>query len=378
MTARIQKFLADQQPATPCLVIDLDVVRGNYEALARSLPFARIYYAMKANPAPAVMSMLAGMGSSFDTASIYEIREALIAGAPAERISFGNTVKKQSDIAEAYRLGVRLFAFDSEGELEKLAVAAPGAKVYCRLRLELSKTADWPLGGKFGCSLDMARDLLMKAGELGLDAYGVSFHVGSQQRDAGEWDMAVGRAAMLFTDLRERGVNLRLLNVGGGSPAHYRAEAASHVDHATALTAALVKHFGNRMPEVLIEPGRSLVGDAGMIRSEVVLVSQKAYDGPRWVYLDIGKFGGLIETMDEAIKYRVTTSRDSDGGESSRVILAGPTCDEVDILYQKTAYHLPDDLRPGDTVDFLSAGAYTSTYSSVCFNGLPPLKTYCV
>ena len=376
MTLRIQKFLADAQPQTPCLVVDLDVVRRNYEQLQSALPMARIYYAMKANPAPEIMAMLADMGSSFDAASIYEIRDALAAGASPERLSFGNTIKKQSDIAEAYRLGVRLFAFDSEGELAKLAEAAPGAKVYCRLRFECSKTADWPLGGKFGCSIEMARDLLIKAGELGLDPYGVSFHVGSQQRDVGEWDVAVGRAAMLFTDLRERGVNLRLLNVGGGFPAEYRTEAASQNAHAAALSAAISRHFGNQLPEVLVEPGRSLVGDAVLIRSEVVLVSQKAYDGPRWVYLDVGKFGGLIETMDEAIKYRITTSRD--GGPTGRVILAGPTCDEADVLYEKTAYELPLDLKPGDTVDFLSAGAYTATYCSVGFNGLPPIRTYCV
>ena len=376
MTARIERYLAAERPETPCLVVDLDVVRQNYEALSQALPAARIFYAMKANPAPEIMGMLAGLGSCFDTASIYEIREAIAAGATPDRLSFGNTIKKRSDIAEAYRLGVRLFAFDSEGELEKLAEAAPGAQVYCRLRFECSPTADWPLGGKFGCSVEMARDLLIRAGELGLDAYGVSFHVGSQQRDAGEWDAAIGKAALLFTDLRERGVNLRLLNVGGGFPAHYVTEAASQDAHAHAITAALHKHFGNRQPEVLIEPGRSLVADAGMIRSEVVLVAHKAYDGPRWVYLDVGKFGGLIETMDEAIKYRIRTSRD--GGPTSRAVIAGPTCDEVDVLYEKTPYELPDDLKPGDTVDFLSAGAYTATYCSVGFNGLPPIKTYCV
>ncbi len=150
MTPRIEKFLADQRPATPCLVMDLEMVRENYLALARSLPQARIFYAMKANPAPEIMGMLAEIGSSFDTASIYEIREALAAGAPPSRISFGNTIKKQTDIAAAYALGVRLFAFDSQGELDKLAVAAPGAKVYCRIRFEKSKTADWPLGGKYG------------------------------------------------------------------------------------------------------------------------------------------------------------------------------------------------------------------------------------
>lgn len=356
--------------------MDLDLVRQNYEALAAALPAAKIYYAMKANPAPEILSMLADLGSYFDTASIYEIRDAIAAGAAPGRLSFGNTIKKQSDIKAAYDLGVRLFAFDSLAELQKLAEAAPGSRVYCRLRFQASATADWPLGGKFGCSHEMARDLLSAAGDMGLDAYGVSFHVGSQQRDVGEWDIAIGRAAMLFTDLAERGVNLRLLNVGGGFPARYRTDAASQEDHAAALTSALHKHFGNRQPEVLVEPGRSLVGDAGLLRSEVVLVTQKAYDGPRWVYLDVGKFGGLIETMGEAIKYRITTNRD--GGPASRVIIAGPTCDEVDVMYEHTPYELPDELKAGDTVDFLSAGAYTATYCSVGFNGLPPLKTYCV
>ncbi len=376
MTARIRRFLSDVRPATPCLVMDLDSVRNAFEGLAQSLPRAAIFYAMKANPAPEILRLLARLGSSFDTASIYEIRDALAAGARPERISFGNTVKKQSDIKAAYDLGVRLFAFDSAGELEKLAAVAPGARVYCRLHLDFSSTADWPLSHKFGCSFPMAKELLTQAGEMGLDPYGVSFHVGSQQRDAGAWDMAVSRAAMLFTDLAEQGVNLRMVNVGGGFPAHYRTEAAPQNTHCEALMQAMQKHFGNRQPDLLVEPGRSMVADAGLIQSEVVLVSHKQKGGPRWVYLDVGKFGGLIETLDEAIKYRMTTSRD--GGPVSRAIIAGPTCDEVDVLYEETPYELPNDLKPGDMVEFLSAGAYTATYCSVGFNGLPPLKTYCV
>lgn len=376
MTARIRRFLAEHQPETPCLVVDLDVVAQNYQGLKRALPHATIYYAMKANPAPEILRLLADLGSSFDAASIYEIRDALAAGATAERISFGNTVKKQSDIAKAFELGVRLFAFDSESELQKLAAAAPGAKVFCRL-LMTGEGADWPLGRKFGCEIDMARDLLIRAGEMGLDPYGVSFHVGSQQRDLGQWDIAVGRTAMLFSELSERGIKLRMVNVGGGFPAHYRIEAPGTDDHAAAIMRAMTKHFGNDLPEMIVEPGRSIVGDAGLIQSEVILVSRKGYnDEERWVYLDIGKFGGLIETMDEAIKYRITTSRD--GSATGRVILAGPTCDEVDVLYKNTPYELPLDLRPGDKVQFLSAGAYTSTYCSVGFNGLPPLKTHCI
>ena len=120
-----------------------------------------------------------------------------------------------------------------------------------------------------------------------------------------------------------------------------------------------------------------MVGDAGIIQSEVVLISKKGdEDQKRWVYLDVGKFSGLAETMDEAIKYVVRTPHD--GRPSASVVLAGPTCDSADILYEKTDYRLPLDLEIGDKVQILSTGAYTSTYSSVCFNGFDPLATYCI
>jgi len=378
MTSRIQRYLADEQPQTPCLVVDLEAVAEAYESLQRSLPMATIYYAMKANPAKPVLQLLAGMGSSFDCASIYEIEEALAAGAPVERLSFGNTIKKQDHIARARAWGVDMFAFDSAAELEKLAAAAPGAKVYCRLVMDGSG-ADWPLARKFGCELEMAYDLMLKARDLGLDPYGLSFHVGSQQRDVGQWDLAVGRTAMLFTNLAEAGVKLRMVNIGGGFTAKYRTDAPDQNDHATAVIEALNKHFGNRMPEVIVEPGRSMVGNAGIIQAEVVLISTKGYDDDtRWVYLDIGKFGGLIETMDEAIKYRFRTPHDYENAPTSPVIIAGPTCDEVDVLYRNSGYELPDALAVGDKIEILSTGAYTTTYCSVAFNGLPPLQTHCI
>lgn len=375
MTEKIARFLAERQPETPCLVVDLDVVAENYRALKRSLPIAEIYYAIKANPAPEIISMLAGMGSNFDTASLVEIDQCLDCGADPQRISFGNTIKKQRDIEAAYARGVRLFAFDSQSELEKLAQAAPGAKVFCRILVDNSG-ADWPLSRKFGCEIEMARDLLIHARDWGLDPYGVSFHVGSQQTDLKQWDVAVGRAAMLFTALNEAGIELKMVNLGGGFPARYRSEIDEVEAYANAVMKAMTHHFGNRLPAMIIEPGRSLVGDSGVIQTEVVLISKKSYDEDeaRWVYLDIGKFGGLAETMDEAIKYRIRTPHD--GGETGPVVLAGPTCDSADILYEKAGYQLPLDLKVGDKVELLSTGAYTTTYSSVGFNGFAPLKAY--
>jgi len=373
---KIAKFLAEAQPETPCLVIDLDVVGQAYKVLRRYLPLARVFYAVKANPAPEILGMLKDLGSSFDVASRAETDLCLERGIAADNISFGNTIKKERDIAYAYEKGVRLFAFDSEPELEKLNRTAPGARVFCRILVECTG-ADWPLSRKFGCAPEMAVDLLRRARDLGLDPYGVSFHVGSQQTDLNQWDSAIERAARMFSLLAETDINLRMVNIGGGFPAHYRGDVPAVVNYANAVMAAMTKHFGNNLPELIVEPGRSIVGDAGVIQSEVVLISRKsAKDPKRWVYLDVGKFNGLAETMDEAIKYKIKTP--ADGGPRGPTVIAGPTCDSADILYERTVYRLPLDLKVGDKVEILSTGAYTSTYASVGFNGFAPLKTYCI
>jgi ornithine decarboxylase len=379
MTEKIKRFLAENRPATPALVVDLDRVVDNYRRLARLLPGAEIYYAIKANPAPAILEALAGLGAHFDAASIFEIHQALATGAAPDRISFGNTIKKEDDIARAARLGIGLYAFDAAGELEKLARGAPGARVYCRL-LMTNDSARWPTSRKFGCDVEMARDLLVAARRQGLDPYGLSFHVGSQQTDLDQWDIGIARTKLLFTSLQEAGIRLEMVNLGGGLPVAYGEAPGDPPVPALeagcwAITDALSRHFGNHLPRVIVEPGRALVGDAGVIEAEVVLISHKGYgDDRRWVYLDVGKFGGLPETMDECILYAIET--DHDGGATGPVVLAGPTCDETDVLYDRAGYLLPLDLAVGDRVRILATGAYTSSYCSVGFNGFPPLAEH--
>lgn len=370
---KLQEFLTEKQFSTPFLIVDLDIISDNYLTLRRLLPQAQIYYAMKANPAPEILKLLVGLGSSFDTASVFEIEQCIAAGAKPECISFGNTIKKAQDIAYAYKLGVRLFAFDSLCELEKIATYAPGSSVYCRLLMN-NQGAEWSLSRKFGCEIDMAYDLLLHSRQLGLDPYGVSFHVGSQQTDPSQWDIPISKTAMLFTALKCAGVNLRMVNLGGGFPGRYKSEIFSVETYTNAITKAMSRYF-NHIPVMMLEPGRSLVADAGVIQTEVVLISQKSYlDDLRWVFLDIGKFGGLAETMDECIKYRIRTPWD--GSKAGPIILAGPTCDSVDILYEHANYELPLNLKVGDKIEILSTGAYTTTYAAVGFNGFPPLKSY--
>jgi ornithine decarboxylase len=371
MTPSIAAFL-DSAPATPCLVLDLDRVAENFAALRSALPAAKIYYAVKANPAAPILRLLAGLGSSFDAASIQEIEACLEAGASAAAISFGNTVKKPVAIARAYSHGVPLYAFDSIEELQKIAAHAPGTKVYCRIAVN-NIGADWPLSKKFGTTLDRAKELMLAAPALGLIPHGLSFHVGSQQTGTAAYELAIAEVAMLFTGLRAAGIELKMLNLGGGFPIRYQEDVPDTDTFGNAIMDAMVEHFGNDLPDMLIEPGRAMVGNAGVVAAEVVLVCRRtAEDVRRWVYLDIGRYGGLAETEGEAIRYRITAGN----GATGPVVLAGPSCDGVDIIYEKTPYRLPLDLAAGDHVLIHDTGAYVTSYASQNFNGFTPLTEH--
>ena len=376
LTKRIDQFL-EKRPPTPCVVVDLDIVRAKYRALGKLCPEIKIYYAVKANPAPEVISALAELGAHFDLASPGEIDLCFGLNIPAAQLSFGNTIKRESAIAKAWTGGIPLFAFDSIAELEKLARCAAGSRVFCRILLPDNKGAEWPLTRKFGCESHMALDLLIQAKKLGLDPVGLSFHVGSQQTDPLQWGVAIAHAAWIFHGCAHQGVNLELLNLGGGLPAHYREPVPPLEAYAEAIEAALRKEFASSLPHIMIEPGRYMVGDAGVLRTEIVLIARKsAHEHERWIYLDAGLYNGLDETLNERIHYRIRTSRD--GGPGGPAILAGPTCDSTDVLYRRHPYELPLDLEIGDTVDFLSAGAYTASVAAVAFNGFPPIQSYFV
>jgi len=370
---RIKEFAKDKE--TPCLIIDLDVIRKNYENLQTYLPWATIYYAVKANPDDAVVSLLRDLGANFDVASRYELDQLLQLGVSPERMSFGNTIKKEKDIAYFYEKGVRLFVTDSISDIDKLSRAAPGSKVFFRLLTE-GLGADWPLSKKFGSHPDLARQLMKTAVRFGLEPYGISFHPGSQQRDVGQWSSALAIVSQLFNWARhDLKIDLKMINMGGGFPANYLEPTDSLEQYAQDIKRFLDNSFGLVWPEqIVIEPGRSMAGDAGVIVAEIVNIAKKSvHDRYPWVFLDIGKFGGLIETLDESIKYPIYFEGE---GPVEEVILAGPTCDSMDILYERTPYFMPSSAKIGDKVYILTAGAYTQSYSSVYFNGFPPLKSY--
>ena len=366
---RAEALAATGRFERPTLILDLDAVEARFRALAAGLGDAAIHYAVKANPEPAAIARLVALGSGFDAASRGEIELVLGQGADPARVSFGNTVKRAADIAFAHAAGIRLFAADAEEELDKIAAHAPGARVYVRVLVD-NPEADWPLSRKFGVPPARVIPLLDRARALGLVAHGLSFHVGSQTREARMWDGTLDRVAAVWHAARAAGHDLALLNVGGGFPAFYGAEIAHPTDYAAAVMRAVRARFGD--VAVMAEPGRGLVAEAGAIACEVMLVARKSDDDlHRWVYLDIGKFSGLAETIDEAIRYQFVTPRD--GEATGPCVLAGPSCDSFDVLYEQRPVALPLGLAAGDRIVIRNCGAYTSSYASVGFNGFPPL-----
>jgi ornithine decarboxylase len=372
-------MIRQRRAATPVVTVDLATVARSYEALQAALPSVALHYAVKANPNPAVVSTLARRGARWDVASVGEIDTVLAVDPDPSHLSYGNTIKKVSDIRYAYRVGIRRFVLDCDGELDKLLLHAPGATLLVRIATS-GAGADWALGNKFGCDEDTAARLLQRAVDHG-HPVGVSFHVGTQQRDVHAWAEPLQVVRRLRDGLRARGADLEVVNLGGGFPSVGASSSPTPVppmaSYGDAILDALHRSLGPDLPEVMAEPGRALVGDAGVLETEVVLVAERG--GDRWVYLDAGVFTGLVETLEEAIRYRITAERDGVplGGELAPAILAGPTCDSADVLYARNQPLLPADLQPGDRLIVHGTGAYTATYSTVGFNGFSPLREVC-
>ncbi|MEM6607081.1 MAG: type III PLP-dependent enzyme [Pseudomonadota bacterium] len=368
--SRVENHIRNTHFDQPTLVLDIDRVESQFRALRTGLGRANIHYAVKANPHPAIIRRLVALGAHFDAASRGEIELCLAQGAKPDSISFGNTVKRARDIAFAHKAGVTLYAADAVEELDKIAEHAPCAAVYIRLIVDASG-ADWPLTRKFGTSRENVLPLLSHAQTRGLKPVGLSFHVGSQTRDPAMWDDTLDEVAGLWHAAKGAGFDLSVLNIGGGFPAYYGDAITEPTVYAASVMARIADRFGD-VPHIMAEPGRGLVAEAGAIAAEILLVAQKSEnDLHRWVYLDIGKFSGLAETIDEAIRYQFLTERDHE--ETGPCIVAGPSCDSADVLYEQRPVQMPLGLRAGDRVIIRNAGAYTSSYSSVGFNGFPPL-----
>ena len=370
MTKKCVEWLNNNTNSSPRLVYDLERVKENFSQFVKLFEDIKPYYAVKANPSEKIVALLNRLGSNFDCASINEIKICIDLGISARKISFGNTVKKSEDIQKAFKLGVKLFAFDCEEELLKIREFAPKSNVYCRLQV-YNGGAEWPLSKKFGCSSKELEHLLIKARKIGLNPLGLSFHVGSQQLSKKTWEKAIKKTSQIYKKFKKKYFELNFLNIGGGMPVNYENKKIDLKDYAKNILNLINRYYDGSPPEnIIAEPGRFLVASAGVLESEVILIKEK--EDIRWLYLDVGRYSGLAETEGEAIKYKIEFSG-KNKAKKVKYIIAGPSCDSHDILYQKKLYTLPKNIKAGDRLRIFSAGSYIISYQSE-FNGIKKIK----
>ena len=360
---------------TPFLAIFLNEVKNRFLHLKENFKSFDFYYSVKANPQEKIIRLLGGLNSHFEVASLNELKLCLKNHSSKQtKFIFSNTLKKASDIKSAYKLGVRTFVCDCDEDLQKLVQFAPKSNIYFRL-INDGKGAEWPLSKKFGTTTKNILRLAELCVKKKLTPYGLSFHVGSQQKKISSWLKSIEQTHTIYKKLAKKNIFLKAMNLGGGLPSHYLTPSPSLEALSKAILPVLKKKYNGTNMRFLIEPGRYLVGSSGVIVSEVISKRTLSKKRPTWLYLDIGVFNGLIETLGEAIKYPIWTNENG-CANTKPYVLAGPTCDSADIMYQHFLYHLPSNLSAGNKVYFFSAGAYTYPYSSICFNGFLPLPCY--
>ena len=364
--------LSEIDVPTPFLAGDLSLLARRFNRFTSALPRVRPFYAVKCNSAPEVLRTAMAQGAGFEIASLGELRLLQQIGVPPADVLYSNTVKPAAHVAGAAEAGVWRFAVDSEGELDKIARHAPGAAVYVRVRVDDSGSV-FPLSRKFGAESHHARALLQQAERLGLQPYGLTFHVGSQCVATSAWVQAIASTARLMRQLRSDGIEVQMLNLGGGFPAQYDDPVPSIGQIGNVVNRALDDLLPFEPTLIAAEPGRHMVAETAVMVTTVLGREERA--GEEWLYVDVGAYNGLMETQQTVGQWRFPLwSSRSDHGVVSQAhyTVTGPTCDSADTMFYGAA--LPVTMAEGDRLFVASAGAYTLSYASH-FNGFPPPQT---
>ena len=360
---KLLNYLAITDEAPPYLILDKDVVKEKVLSIGRNIENSKVFYAVKANPDVEVLRFLNDLGIGFEIASEGELKILASLGVDASRIITSNPIKTLKFLQEAVSYGIKYYAFDSKAEVDKMARYAPNAKLYVRLAVS-NEGSEWPLSKKFGVEIEEATELLLYAKTKGLNSCGITFHVGSQCNNIYNWNAALDKAKELAEMVRDKGIDISVLNIGGGYPIFYTKKVIDIETIEKRVNTAIQQKFANDI-EIFIEPGRVIVGDAGIFVSTIVGKAKRGDEN--WLYIDVGVFNGLMESIG-GIRYKyIVGSR----AESKRWTIAGPSCDSFDVIDRDVELPEPEI---GNLILILSAGAYTISYASE-FNGFPIPKT---
>lgn len=368
------EHIAELTYQTPYFLVSRQDLIDRYHEFLRLFPDASIQYAVKANPHPSILRVLRDAGCGFEIASTFELNDLKELEVDPKKIIFGTAVKSTEQIAEAWGYGLDRFAFDSVQELDRIAAAAPGARVYARAIVDDTGSV-FTMSEKFGAPLNEVASLLKAARIRGLHPYGVSFNVGSQARHAQLWRSAIESLGPVLEELAKEHITLDVINIGGGYPGtNYANSSSSPTIESIARQVQLGRNTLPYQPALIMEPGRAIVADSAVLLTSVLARIKR---GKRtWLYLDAGAYNALFEGMmfQGDTKYEVELSRHS-RSPKAHYVLAGPTGDGLDVVSNDAS--LPGDIQPGDKLLFRSVGAYSLSLAS-SFNGFPPPATYLV
>jgi len=355
---------------TPLMLIRKGSLKKQYQLFKKCLPNVVPFYAIKANPHPEIIRTFIRLDSGFDVASAAEMRMVLDLGASPEKVIFANTIKSNSDIAEAHRRKVRLMTFDNEPELYKIAKGCPGAKVLVRIKVENVGSAV-ELSLKFGADPEQAIFLLKKARSLGLTPAGVAFHVGSQCINAENYIRALDVTAEIFNEARKIGLDLDVVDIGGGFPIkHFEKDNFVSFKSLASQIKKRMKRLFPKSTKFLAEPGRFFVGPAGTLVTQVV--GRTFRNNKNYYYLNDGVYADFSGIVFDHCRYEFKTLR---RGQKFLSTLAGPTCDSFDTISLNE--DLPE-LEVDNVVYVNNIGAYSCASAVPNFNGFPPAKVLMV
>lgn len=352
---------------TPFLIVDLERVKQNYRIIKKSIKRVEVFYAMKANDHPKIAEVLAKEGSSFEISSLNEMKSLLEIGVSPSKIMCLNPIKNTEFLAEMDKCGIEVMAFDSKDEVDKIAKFAPKSKLVLRMTVD-NEGSDWPLTKKFGVDAISAIPLLKYAKSKKLQPIGLTFHVGSQCLNKNNWVSALYTCNDIWHKAKEIGINFNFLSLGGGIPIQHLKKIPSIKEIGIVINEALKSNFQSKtgLVRIAIEPGRGMVGDSAIMVCQVIGKAKRGSED--WVYIDAGVFNGLMETV-ENFQYEIKTEKNRKKGI---VTIGGPSCDSVDIPFKGI---LLSDVKVGEYIYIINAGAYTTVYASN-FNGFGIPQTH--
>ncbi len=335
---------------SPLLVVDCEQVRRQYHALKTALPGVDLHYALKPLPHVAVVACLRDEGAFFDLATTGEVELVKAAGIAPERCIHTHPIKRDSDIRDALRYGVTTFVVDNPEEVKKFARYRKRAELLVRVSFR-SLNAVCDLSKKFGCEPGAVLGLIEQARALGVRVRGLSFHVGSQAIEPSKYVEAINACVGLYGEALLAGLPaLDVLDIGGGFPVTYQQPVMPIDEFCAPIREAL-----SRLPKhvrVIAEPGRFIAAPAAISVSTVMGKAKR--NGRTWYYLDDGVYGSYSGQMFDHAKYPVSSLKQD--GELLPSVLAGPTCDSIDVIDDNI---LLPELEVGDLIVGRMMGAYT-------------------